>query len=609
MTRKTVCALSVLVFAVLLLVSCGQSTPTSTTAPAVTQTTTAPATGAKPVVTGAAIETPKYGGVVNIALGADILNFDEVIGFHPGALTLHITNDELLWGDWSKGSAGTKQTDWAVRGIDRFDLKTGCLAESWEMPEVGTLIYHIRKGIHWALNPNSEYSRLVNGREFTSDDVVFTLNMYCTNPRSWFSRQYPRLVKDPSLSITAPDKWTVLVKTSRDTFQDARTLFSDFASIVPPEVVNKYGDMSDWRKSVGTGAFMLTDFVSGSSATLVRNPNYWGTDPIGPGKGNKLPYLDGVKYVIIPDASTRFAGLRTAKIDTVTAVEWEDAASLRKTTPELLYLKWTSDGANGIFMRIDKQDLPFKDLRVRRALMMATDFEAIKKDFFGGDAQILTWPIPYLKEYGGAYLSLEEAPASVKELYVYSPEKAKALLAEAGYPNGFKTKMTCQASPTTYVDYFSIIKTMWAKVGIDLTIDPKETAVFSSLYQARAYDEMICMSQGPIGAVYKFLYCTGNSFTNGSYISDPKAEAAWTEVQKYVFTDIAAADRVHKEWVKYPLDQVWAIPYEYAPMHHFWWPWLKNYHGEYSIGYDTEYKWTTWAWVDQDMKEKATGRR
>ncbi len=607
MSRNVACALALVVLTGLLVTSCAQSLRTTTAT--ATQATGAPTT-AEPI-SNPATEAPRYGGMVSIGLGADILNFDEVVGFHPGALTLHLTNDELLIGDWTKGLAGTGESDWAVRGIDRFDLKTGCLAESWEIPEIGTIIYHIRQGVHWALYSSSESSRLVNGREFVADDAAFPLKLYTTNARTWFSRQYPRLVKDPNLSITAPDKWTVVVKTSPDTFLDARSLFSDFASMIPREVLDKYGDtsMSDWRRSVGTSAFILTDFVSGSSATLIRNANYWGKDPIGPGKGSRVPYLDGVKYVIIPDASTRFAAMRTGKVDSINAVEWEDAVSLKKTTPQLLSRKYTSDGANGIFMRIDKADLPFKDIRVRRALMMATDFEAIKKDFFGGDAQILTWPIPLRPEYKDAYLPLDEAPPTVQELYVYNLDKAKALLADAGYANGFKTKMTCQAIPTTYVDYFSIIKTMWAKAGIQLTIDPRETAVFSSLYQARAYDEMICMSQGPIGGLYKFLYCTGNSFTNGSYISDPKAEAAWAAVQKDVFTDIAAADRTHKEFLRYALDQVWAIPYEYAPYHNFWWPWLKNYRGEYSLGYDTEYKWTTYAWIDQDLKESIVGRR
>ena len=80
----------------------------------------------------------------------------------------------------------------------------------------------------------------------------------------------------------------------------------DYHSIYPPELWEKYGDLTDWRNSCGSGPFILKDFVPGSSAYLERNDNYWETDPVGPGMGNPLPYLDGVEYLIIPDLSTKF---------------------------------------------------------------------------------------------------------------------------------------------------------------------------------------------------------------------------------------------------------------------------------------------------------------
>ena len=592
------CATATLLF----LVSCGspQSTTTtpSTSAP---PTTNSPTTGVATTVPTTS-DKPKYGGVITIITGELIASFDEVNGRHPAAHTLKLTNEELFRGDWTKGPAGTGQVDWAVRGIGRMDLVAGVLAESWDIPNQGTIIFHIRHGVRWALNPNSEASRLVNGREMNAEDIAWTLNSYAKNPKAYLNYAVQG-VKDAT--ITAPDKWTVKVEMAPEVFEAAVSRVGDFASIVPPEVVQKYGSMQDWRVSVGTGPFILTDFVADSSATLVRNPNYWDKDPVGPGKGNQLPYIDGVKYLLVLDTSTTLAALRTAKADVMRNVGWEDAQNMIKTVPQLQSKKWMSDGGSTTFMRTDKA--PFNDIRVRRALMKATDFNSILKDFQGGDGLILSWPITNLKEYRGGYLALEEAPATVQDLYKYEPEKAKALLKDAGFPNGFKTTVVCTSAGTAG-DYFSILKAMWAKAGIDLTIDLKEPGVMTNISAGRTYDGMMFGTQGPIGALYRAEYYSGNGQMNGSYVSDPSVADVRVKMQLNALTNSAEADRVHKEYMKYVLDQAWTIPYTYGYSYHLWWPWVKNFHGEMSVGYDNSFVFTKWAWIDQDLKAKITGK-
>ena len=323
----------------LLLASCasgGTTTAPAATTTAVTQPTTA-STSVAPVAT-PAVESPEYGGVATIVQTSNILGFDEVYGWSAMSVTLHLTNEELLRGDWTKGLAGTGETEWAHQGINRLEQKRGIVAESWEIPQAGKAVFRIRDGMRYALNPNSEASRLVNGREITADDVVFSLKQYTTIDRAWIRQNYSAMSK--VVSITAPDKSTVVIETPPELFFDAFSILTDFAHIVPPEVVNKYGSMSDWKLSVGTGPFILTDFVDNSSATLDRNPKYWDTDPIGPGKGNPVPYLDSVKLLIIPDPSTRMAALRTGKIDYATGVAWDEIPELQRTTPELKLLEF-----------------------------------------------------------------------------------------------------------------------------------------------------------------------------------------------------------------------------------------------------------------------------
>jgi peptide/nickel transport system substrate-binding protein len=553
------------------------------------------------------IEQPKYGGVLNLPLTVDIRGFDEAVTVpHYSAYTLWLTNEELLMGDWAKGPAGTHQADLILGGINRMELKTGALAESWEVPEGGTLILHIRKGVHYALNPQSEASRLVNGRELTADDVVFSLKRYLELKTSYIGFSYPGLAA--SAEITAPDESTVMIKVPPEEWANAVTLFPDFATIFPPEVVQNYGDMTDWRNSVGTGPFILVDFLSMSSATLIRNHNYWGKDPVGPGKGNQLPYLDGVNYLIIPDRSTRIAALRTGKLDRLT-VDWEDAAAITRTNPELLYRTNIADSSYSIYMRIDKPETPFADIRVRRALHLALNQQEIVDEFYGGQAEILVWPIIQTREYADAYVPLEELPESVQELYGYNPDKAKQLLAEAGYPDGFKTTVVCYATET-HTDYLSVVKAYWEQIGVELVIDAKEYVSYVTLAGRRNYEQMMYYANSGIGTYMKMINMRGPGRFNQGYIDDPVIEETYQEMVKH---DIATGEAViaglNRELMPYLLDQAYVItkpnPYSYT----FWQPWLKNYRGEGAVGYYNGYKFAIWVSIDQDLKEEMTGRR
>lgn len=541
---------------------------------------------------------PEYGGTVIVLQASETSTFDECSGGMSGtAWTLNLTNEELLEGDWSKGQAGTGEFLWTTGGaVTRMDSKIGRLAESWDIPETGHIIWHIRQGVHFALDPDSEASRLVNGRELTAEDVVYTIQRYQSCPKNAMSFSDMK-----HAVLTAPDKWTVDVTIPPEMFPEMERL-GDWASIIPKEVVEKYGDMIDWRNSVGTGPFMLKEYLVGSSATLDKNPDYWQKDPVGLGKGNQIPYIDRVKILIVPDTSTRLAAIRTAGVDRLN-VSWQDVESLKMTSPDLLYTKFSAEGGLTISMRLDKPELPFKDKKVRHALLMATDFETIVDDFFDGDAQILTFPFPYIEGYENAHLPLEEAPQEVQELYSYNPTKAKELLAEAGYPDGFKTKITVTNTPME-VDYLSIIKDQWAKVGVDLKIEPIEPGAFFGLWVNRAWDEMGYCGMIYVGNIYLGWHLAGPLNTNASHIDDPLCWELKRKMGTLGMTDPDAADKLHKEFMPYALDQAWAIPAPWPSQYCFWWPWLKNYHGENSIGSGNLNLWVKYAWIDQDLKKK-----
>ena len=539
---------------------------------------------------------PKYGGVITLVQTGDPMSFDELTGGVPCICwTVLQTNQELCQADWAKGPAGTGEADYALSVTEKWAFAAGCLAESWEIPEVGTAIFHIRKGVHYALNPDSEASRLVGGRELTAYDIEWSLNSAIKNPGTYMGATDGKYA-----TVTAPDKWTVVIELPDEYFSETWH-HMEHASIYPPEVTEKYGSMDDWENSVGTGPFILIDYIPSSSATLVRNPNYWEKDPVGLGKGNQLPYLDRVKFLIIRDASSRMAAFRTGRIDTIQGLWWEDAETLMKTAPQAMSKKYYDSLGWAIGMRQDKPELPYSDVNVRWALMMAIDFETIKNTWAGGEAQILTWPMPYVKEYKHCYLPLEEAPASVQELYAYNPEKARQLLTDAGYPDGFKATLICGNDPLL-VDYLSIIQDMWAEVDVEVTLDPLERGALTSIVAARNYENMIQQGPGSIAAYHFAQNFHGEQRFNISYINDPIVEETVFRIKATRMIDEAGAERLHKELMPYLLDQAYQIPPVVPPRYNLWWSWVKNYHGEHSVGCVNFNTWTKYIWFDQDLK-------
>ncbi|MBI2836394.1 MAG: ABC transporter substrate-binding protein [Chloroflexi bacterium] len=517
--------------------------------------------------------------------------------------------------DYTRGLAGTGEFDYAatissVEAVPSWEYVKGWLAESFEMPENGIWILNIRKGVHFALDPASEASRLVNGREMTADDAKFSLEIIRDTPNSRHNLSRPAMMKNMTVEKTGP--WQITVRTPVDAAPGYAWLMGGggVQYVWAKEWLEKYGKINEWRNVVGTGPYMLTDFISGSVATLRRNPNYWRKDPVTPGKGNQLPYPDGVKLFIIPDLSTRLATMRTGKGDLVEAIEWEDAGGLIKTTPSLRsrqYLPKTF----AVAMRTDKEDLPYSKIKVRQALTIATDFEAIKTDLYGGKAETYTLPVDSSAKH--IFWPIEKLPSSVQALYKYNPEKAKQLLAEAGYPNGLKANMIVQ-STTSALDLASVVKAMWAKVGVDVEIQPRETAVFLGIQSARSYGELMLTTPTALSTLsprFNFTAYRGTA-SNFSYVNDPpgkdpNTEKAFQIMSENFMVNPLKADQAIRDWIPHVLEQAYYIALPAPYTYRIWQPWLKGYYGEGAIV--ASGIWAAHPWIDQDLKEQMTGRR
>jgi len=516
----------------------------------------------------------------------------------------------MLTGDYAKGPTGSGETSWMYFLFPRRDFLAGWVIESWELTDDVTLTYKIRQGIHFFDKPPA------NGREADADDVVMSLRQ-AWYPGYYHYYNYPtdRVFDRPlEEAIKALDKWTVQIKAKPGwTGQLLEKTAVYWQALYPDDVIWDEYDFSDWRNAIGSGPFMVKDFVPMSAITYEKNPNYWAKHPLFP--DDQIPYVDGVKFLIIPDASTRLAGIRAGKIDRLGgtsvargAVSWEDAETLIRTNPELKYFDRLMNYGVDICMRQDLEETPFADIRVRKALNMAIDRQEMLDTFHGGRGAVLTYPIAPIADLMDVFIPLEELPSEVSEIYTYNPEKAKELLADAGYPNGFKTSIVCYAPQ---VDVLSIVKEYFSAIGVDMELDQKEYRIYQTLgITKKEYTDCFAgaVSSNGYSPWWWGPFSPGGSY-NFSLVNDPKIVEAREKVEAN-YWDEPAKFAAYREAIPYMLGQAYYVPLPDPVAFTFWQPWLKLYNGEIDMGY-YEYNstWARYVWIDQDMKYEMTGMR
>jgi peptide/nickel transport system substrate-binding protein len=304
------------------------------------------------------------------------------------------------------------------------------------------------------------------------------------------------------------------------------------------------------------------------------------------------------------------AALRTAKLDltgSLGQIEREDLEPLIKANPELQYINILSHGGQ-VFFKVDEP--PFDDVNVRRALSMAIDYQTIKDTYYGGEAEILTWPSAPLAGYMASYTPLEELPESTRELFEYKPEKAKQLLDEAGYPGQERFSFPCLCSTEEMVDQLSILKNYWAAIGVTLNIDVRVKAVYDSMLAAKSF-------HGAIGAI-AFSNTTKDNFKipeiqcgtgRNCGFCDQYVEDLFTKIRAY---ENIGKDDLRLQWKKdislYVLSQAVMIQLPSYYVYRVWWPWVKNYHGEDLVSYVGRNDFVRYIWIDQDLKKEIMGK-
>jgi peptide/nickel transport system substrate-binding protein len=539
-----------------------QTTITTSASPASTSVTTTTAT-----VTQSnwwdKFGEPQYGGTINFRFGSISPTWD-VSSFMGAELTLYF--ETMAMGNWTMDRSVCDFKGWIPS-----QYRVGSLAESWEQNDPQTFTFHIRPGIHW------QNKAPVNGRELTAYDIeehyarlLGTGHGYTVGSPMFA----PRLSNWSS--VTATDKSTIVIKVKKPSIQTLEQMLEGGAQnrIEAPEAVKaEGGELKDWTKAIGTGPWMLTEYVEGNLVTFTKNPDYWGYDERFP--NNKLPYADNLKVFIIPDVSTAMAVMRAGKIDFMGGesninLNWIQATSLAKTNPELLEAS-IPGMALGLSLRVDKT--PFSDIRVRKALNMAIDRPNGLKAYNHGEVDGLACGIvsPSYKGYSYAF---SDWPQSLKDEYTHNVNRAKELLVEAGYPDGFTTEVI---TPNVFdIELLEVFKANFADIGVDMTISAMDFGMFNEIALAGKRDAMAWwFTGGNVWAVDEFRT---TSTTNWGRVNDPKINELADNVMG------AANDTDLRKWsiesTKYILEQHYVVPACPGLSYCFWQPYLKGFSGE-----------------------------
>jgi len=613
--------LTCLMVASLVLASCAKSTtstPTSATTTTKTTTTTTTQTTTPSTTTGTAPTTT----TTSAATG----NWWDSLGTpqYGGTMILRMNNDLAAWEPWSASGSTNIYDAWLEKPIaddwtlnpSVYNYKTnwrppdfvkGDLMVSYEFTDPNTYVMHLRQGVHWQNLPPA------NGREFVADDVVFHYDRLLglgngfTSPDPYYG--IPSNAWANCLAVTSTDNYTVVMKWKMPNPEQILETIQGIGgenTIECPDAVKQWGILSDWHHAIGTGPFILTDFVSGSSATLVKNPDYWNYDQRYP--QNKLPYVDSLKFLIIPDNATALSAMRTGKLDVLNMQSTQIAQQMMNTNPEILQIPTPQSTTSAIVPRNDKA--PYNDVRVRQALQMAINLQDIATNYYAGTCLPNPCSLtgPALTGWGFPY---DQWPQDLKDQYAFNVPEAKTLLAAAGVTTPFNTDIVVAASSD--LTLLQIVQSDFTAIGVNMEIRTMDSASWLNFVRYGHKHDALAEQLGgdPLGLTYEPFrqlgrFVTGNS-ANWAVVSDPKIDA-WL-VAAGAATNVDQVKQILKDENEYIAQQHIAISLLDPMLYAFCQPWLKGYSGQ-SMSITGEVGapllcsfYASRFWIDQTLKK------
>lgn len=328
------------------------------------------------------------------------------------------------------------------------------LASEWEWEDDTTLNLKLREGV-----------KFHNGSEFNGEDVIFSLNRAL---ESTFTSSYLEHVLPDESKVLEDGRVQVKLEVPVSAFLSRLSMVMMIDKETWDETVSV-------NEPVGTGAYQFVKWYEGDRIEFQSFPNYWEGEP----------YFKHLTMRFIAESAARALEMEAGTVDVTLAVQASDLATLRADENIELY---STPCYMLTYLGFDTTQAPYDNKLVRQALNYAIDREAISSIVY----ESLGQPALYGRLSPVYWGYTEEGLTR----YDYNPIKARELLAQAGYPNGFDMKLTLSESEQDQVDMSEIIQNQLGEIGVNVTIDIMENASFLNLIVDGGFDAFLLNTTG-----------------------------------------------------------------------------------------------------------------
>ena len=356
------------------------------------------------------------------------------------------TFDPALWGDGGSVKAGISIFE-TLLALDEDRNLIPSLAESWDVSDDRkTYTFHLRKGVRF----HAGYG------ELTSEDVAYTLERL-SDPEVGATDTKSKCKVDNIESMDTSDPYVFVLHLKEADNEILMDFASWYTNIISKKAYEELKPSGFGAKPVGTGPFEYESGKPAEAYIVKRFDDYWGEKAL----------LDKVQITMLADESSRINLYNAGEVDIMSLNDSNNILKFGET--EGCEVKKVA-GAGCYYLGMNLEKEPFTNPKVREALKYAINYDEMLNDYWRGT---LFPPTGYVQSYCIYASTAEESGFT----YEYNPEKAKQLLAEAGYPDGFSTSV---ASPNDTLSKgpLLVIQEYMADIGIDMQLNLSEFATF-----------------------------------------------------------------------------------------------------------------------------------